>query len=39
MTKGKLTIQAINERLKAAKIGVAVRQKGSALYLGLAEKG
>lgn len=29
--KGKL-IQSINERLKAANIGVAVRQKGFALY-------
>lgn len=33
MGKGKLTIQDINQRLKAAKIGVAVRQKGSSLYL------
>lgn len=33
MVKGKLTLQAINQRLKAASIGVAVRQKGSALYL------
>lgn len=33
MTRGKLTVTAINERLKAAKVGVTVRQKGSSVYL------
>lgn len=33
MVKGKLTLEAINERLRAAKTGVAVRQKGNRLYL------
>jgi integrase len=31
--KAKLTLEAINERLKGAKVGVAVRQKGNRLYL------
>jgi hypothetical protein len=31
--KGKLTLQAINQRLKDGNLGVALRQKGSSLYL------
>lgn len=33
MAKGKLTLDAINARLKAAQVGVSVRQKGNRLYL------
>ncbi|MBD2019217.1 site-specific integrase [Leptolyngbya sp. FACHB-36] len=33
MAKGKLTLEAINERLRAARVGVVVRQKGNRLYL------
>ncbi len=31
--KGQLTLEAINERLKSARVGVTVRQKGNRLYL------
>jgi hypothetical protein len=33
MAKGKLTLDAINARLKAAQVGVSIRQKGNRLYL------
>ncbi|NJO73288.1 MAG: integrase [Leptolyngbyaceae cyanobacterium RM1_406_9] len=33
MAKGKLSLEAINSRLKAARSGVSVRQKGNRLYL------
>lgn len=33
MPKGKISVEAINGRLKAAKVGVSLRQKGDRLYL------
>jgi hypothetical protein len=31
--KGQLTLEAMNERLKSARVGVTIRQKGNRLYL------
>lgn len=33
MARQDLTLDAVNERLKAAKVGIKVRQKGNRLYL------
>jgi integrase len=33
LAKGELTIEAVNQRLKLANVGVSVRQKGKRLYL------
>ena len=38
MTRGKLIVTAINERLKAAKVGVTVRQKGSSPSTPISDK-
>jgi len=33
MTRGKLTLEAVNERLRGGRVGVSVEQKGNRLYL------